>query len=90
MATKTRKAKEVVKAEPSMVEAAREIMARPPMSDADRIAESRKCLNEPLGPSQQVFEAPDGTCKIGEKDQGQLWVQELNNGKGLWINPRRQ
>lgn len=42
-----------------------------------------------LGPGQKYFEAPDGTCVIGESDKMQLWYRKLNNGNGGWINPQR-
>jgi hypothetical protein len=53
------------------------------------IAESRKCLNEPLAPGQQYFESPEGIVKIGDADKAHIWCAQANHGKGMWINPRR-
>ena len=39
--------------------------------------------------TQKLFEAPDGTILIGEKDARQLWYRKGNNGKGMFIRPRR-
>lgn len=44
---------------------------------------------EPLGPGQQYFEAPDGTVLIGEDTNPHMWYRAGNNGKGMWINPKR-
>lgn len=44
---------------------------------------------EPLGPGQRYFEAPDGTVLIGEDTNPHMWYRAGNNGKGMWINPKR-
>jgi hypothetical protein len=44
---------------------------------------------EPLGPGQKYFEAPDGTVLIGEDTNPHMWYRAGNDGKGMWINPRR-
>jgi len=44
---------------------------------------------EPLGPGQKYFEAPDGTILIGEADMPHLWYRAGNEGKGMYINPKR-
>ena len=44
---------------------------------------------EPLGPGQKYFEAPDGTILIGEADMPHLWYRAGNDGKGMFINPKR-
>lgn len=62
---------------------------RPPANDEERIAESRKALNQPLAPGQQFFEAPDGMIIIGEADRTQVFYRQGNGGKGMHINPKR-
>ena len=44
---------------------------------------------EPLGPGQRYFEAPDGTVLIGEDTQPHIWYRAGNEGKGMFINPKR-
>ena len=44
---------------------------------------------EPLGPGQKYFEAPDGTVLIGEDSNPHMWYRAGNDGKGMWINPKR-
>lgn len=44
---------------------------------------------EPLGPGQKYFEAPDGTVLIGEDNNPHMWYRAGNDGKGMWINPKR-
>lgn len=56
---------------------------------AERIAESRKALTEPLGPDQAFFEAPDGFIMVGDKDRRSLLYRAGNGGKGMLINQRR-
>lgn len=53
------------------------------------VEDSRKALSQPLSPGQRFFEAPDGMIMIGEDHVGQMWYRLGNNGKGVWINPRR-
>lgn len=45
---------------------------------------------EPLGPGQAYFEAPDGTIVIGEDTRNEIWHRAGNNGKGCWINRKRE
>jgi hypothetical protein len=59
------------------------------LSDAQRIAESRKALNYPLSPGQKFFETPDGEIIVGEADKTSVWSRRMNGGKGGWVNPRR-
>ena len=59
------------------------------LSDAQRIAESRKALTVPLSPGQKFFEAPDGEIIVGEADKTSVWSRRMNGGKGGWVNPRR-
>lgn len=56
---------------------------------ADRIADSRKALEQPLEPGQRLFETHDGEIIIGSDDRSQVWVDRLNNGKGGWALPHR-
>jgi hypothetical protein len=44
---------------------------------------------EPLGPGQRYFEAPDGTVLIGEDTQPHIWYRAGNEGKRMFINPKR-
>ena len=44
---------------------------------------------EPLGPGQKYFESPDGTILIGEADMPHMWYRAGNEGKGMFINPKR-
>ena len=44
---------------------------------------------EPLGPGQKYFEAPTGEILIGEADMPHLWFRAGNEGKGMFINPKR-
>ena len=39
----------------------------------------------PLEPTQQYFEAPDGTVLVGEKSATRLWYRK----ESIWINPKR-
>lgn len=48
-----------------------------------------KPILEPLGVGQAYFEAPDGTILIGESSKPHLWYRAGNDGKGMWINPKR-
>lgn len=68
---------------------ARDFKEKPPASDAERIAESRRALDQKLAPGQCFFEAPDGYVMIGEADRPHAWYREGNGGHGCWINPRR-
>lgn len=52
-------------------------------------AEPVKEKLEPLQPGQKYFESPDGEVIIGEIDKQQIWYRKGNNGKGCFINPRR-
>lgn len=54
-----------------------------------KIDESREVLKHPLLPGQQLFEAPDGYIIVGDADKAHVWYQDLNDGKGGMINPRR-
>lgn len=56
----------------------------------ERIAESRKALNEPLQPGMAIFEAPDGMVIVAEAKHQHVWYREGNHGKGMFINPRRE
>lgn len=62
---------------------------RAPLTEAERIAESRKSLDTVLLPSQKFFESPEGYIVIGEADKGSIWCRQANRGKGMEINPRR-
>lgn len=53
------------------------------------VAAHPKPVLEPLGPGQKYFESPDGRVLIGEADADRLWDRKGNNGKGMWINPKR-
>jgi hypothetical protein len=53
------------------------------------INESRKALEQPVAPGQAFYEAPDGFIIVAEADKPQVWYRQGNNGKGMWINPRR-
>lgn len=54
-----------------------------------RIAESRKALGQPLAAGQAFFEAPDGFVVVAEADRPHVLYRQGNEGKGMWINPRR-
>lgn len=62
---------------------------RPETPISERIAESRKALNQPLSAGQAFFESPDGEIVIGEENKGRAWSRTMNNGQGGWANPRR-
>lgn len=62
---------------------------RPEASEANRIAESRKALLQPLAADQRFFESPEGEIIVGEADKTHIWSRHMNNGKGGWVNPRR-
>ena len=60
-----------------------------PLTQVQRIAESRKALEHPLGPNQAFFEAPDGFVIVSDADKDHVLYRQGNNGKGMWINKRR-
>lgn len=62
---------------------------RAPLTEAEKIAESRKSLLQVLPPTQKFFESPEGFIVIGEADKSSIWCRAANNGKGMEINPRR-
>lgn len=66
-----------------------EFKEKPQASIADRIAESRKALDEKLDPHQKLFESPDGEIIIGDADKDKAWSRTMNDGKGGWANPKR-
>lgn len=53
------------------------------------IEESRKVLEHPLPPGQKFFEAPNGFIMVGEAGMGRILYRAGNNGKGMYINPKR-
>lgn len=59
------------------------------MSEADRIADSRKILEAPVPPGMKVFESPEGYCMLGEADKEHVFCRHANGGAGMNINPRR-
>jgi hypothetical protein len=58
------------------------------MTDAERIAESRKALEQPLPPGMAFFEAPDGYIVVAESNRPH--VLDRRHGKSSLINPRRE
>lgn len=60
-----------------------------PSTDAERIAESRKAIDQPLPAGQKLFESPEGYVMTGEADKGHIYCRFTNRGEGGWINPRR-
>jgi hypothetical protein len=62
---------------------------KPAAPEAVRIAESRKSLNETLGPDQKFFESPEGEIIVGPADKNEVWSRHMNGGRGGWVNPRR-
>lgn len=62
---------------------------KPGPSISERIAESRKSLNQILEEGQAFFETPEGEILIGQSDRDRMWSRTMNNGKGGWCNKRR-
>jgi hypothetical protein len=62
---------------------------RAPLTEAEKIAESRESLKQVLPSGQKFFESPEGFIVIGEADRTSVWCRAANHGKGLEINPRR-
>lgn len=56
----------------------------------EKPVEPKKQVLDPLEPTQQYFEAPDGTVMTGEKSADRLWYRKGNGGNGMWINPMRR
>lgn len=69
--------------------AAAELSERRPMTEAERIAESRKALLAPPPPGTKFFESPEGYIEIAEDNKPHVWCRYVNGGKGGWINPKR-
>jgi len=82
---KARPAKEV---EETLIEE-HEIEVKPKEKVNEAKKEEKKGVLEPLQPGQKYFEAPDGTVIIGEADKQQVWYRAGNEGKGCYINPKR-
>lgn len=83
------KSKEAVEVVETVVEVKEAVVVNEEKKEEPAKAVQVKPKLEPLGPGQKYFEAPDGTILIGEADMPHLWYRAGNEGKGLWINPRR-
>lgn len=83
------KSKEAVEVVEPVVEVKEAVVVNEEKKEEPAKAVQVKPKLEPLGPGQKYFEAPDGTILIGEADMPHLWYRAGNEGKGLWINPRR-
>lgn len=63
--------------------------AHRPITEAERIAESRQALANPAPHGTKFFESPEGYIEIAEVNKAHVWCRHANHGKGAWINPRR-
>ena len=59
------------------------------VTHAERIADSRKALKQPLPAGSKFFEAPDGYIIVGDAKRDYVHYRYGNDGKGMLINPKR-
>ena len=59
------------------------------MTEAERIAESRQALKQPLAPGMAFFESPEGYIIVAEATNAHVLCRPANGGKGMLINPKR-
>ena len=83
------KSKEAVEVVEPVVEVKEAVVDNEEKKEEPAKAVQVKPKLEPLGPGQKYFEAPDGTILIGEADMPHLWYRAGNEGKGMYINPKR-
>ena len=83
------KSKEAVEVVEPVVEVKEAVVINEEKKEEPAKAVQVKPKLEPLGPGQKYFEAPDGTILIGEADMPQLWYRAGNEGRGMFINPKR-
>jgi hypothetical protein len=83
------KSKEAVEVVEPVVEVKEAVVINEEKKEEPAKAVQVKPKLEPLGPGQKYFEAPDGTILIGEADMPHLWYRAGNEGKGMYINPKR-
>lgn len=83
------KSKEAVEVMEPVVEVKEAVVINEEKKEEPAKAVQVKPKLEPLGPGQKYFEAPDGTILIGEADMPHLWYRAGNEGKGMYINPKR-
>ena len=83
------KSKEAVEVVEPVVEVKEAVVVNEEKKEEPAKAVQVKPKLEPLGPGQKYFEAPDGTILIGEADMPHLWYRAGNDGKGMFINPKR-
>ena len=83
------KSKEAVEVVEPVVEVKEAVVVNEEKKEEPAKAVQVKPKLEPLGPGQKYFEAPDGTILIGEADMPRLWYRAGNEGKGMYINPKR-
>ena len=83
------KSKEAVEVVEPVVEVKEAVVVNEEKKEEPAKAVQVKPKLEPLGPGQKYFEAPDGTILIGEADMPHLWYRAGNEGKGMYINPKR-
>jgi hypothetical protein len=83
------KSKEAVEVVETVVEVKEAVVVNEEKKEEPAKAVQVKPKLEPLGPGQKYFEAPDGTILIGEADMPHLWYRAGNEGKGMYINPKR-
>lgn len=83
------KSKESVEVVETVVEVKEAVVVNEEKKEEPAKAVQVKPKLEPLGPGQKYFEAPDGTILIGEADMPHLWYRAGNEGKGMYINPKR-
>jgi hypothetical protein len=83
------KSKEAIEVVVPVVEVKEAVIVNEEKKEEPAKAVQVKPKLEPLGPGQKYFEAPDGTILIGEADMPHLWYRAGNEGKGMYINPKR-
>jgi len=83
------KSKEAIEVVETVVEVKEAVVVNEEKKEEPAKAVQVKPKLEPLGPGQKYFEAPDGTILIGEADMPHLWYRAGNEGKGMYINPKR-
>lgn len=83
------KSKEAVEVVEPVVEFKEAVVVNEEKKEEPAKAVQVKPKLEPLGPGQKYFEAPTGEILIGEADMPHLWFRAGNEGKGMFINPKR-
>lgn len=83
------KSKEVAEVVEPAVEVKEAVIVNEEKKEEPTKAVQMKPKLEPLGPGQKYFEAPTGEILIGEETSPHLWFRAGNDGKGMFINPKR-